>query len=65
MQDNQLKGLDILNGFAIILGCLNYDINSKTVSNNELMKEIKKQDREYLEKIITQNEEIIKLLKER
>ncbi len=65
MQNNELRGLDILNGFSIILGCLNYDNLTRTISNDELMKEIKKQDREYLEKIISQNEEIIRLLKDR
>lgn len=33
-------------------------------NNTDLMNELQKQDKEYLEKIIQQNEEIIRLLKE-
>lgn len=33
-------------------------------NNTDLMNELQKQDSEYLEKIIQQNEEIIRLLKE-
>lgn len=33
-------------------------------NNTDLMQELQKQDKEYLEKIIQQNEEIIRLLKE-
>lgn len=34
-------------------------------NNTDLMQELQKQDKEYLEKIIEQNKEIITLLKER
>lgn len=34
-------------------------------NNTDLMQELQRQDSEYLEKIIKQNEEIITLLKER
>ena len=34
-------------------------------NNSDLMKELQRQDSEYLEKIIKQNEEIITFLKER
>ena len=33
-------------------------------NNTDLMQELQRQDKEYLEKIIQQNEEIIRLLKE-
>ena len=38
--------------------------NIKQTSNDELLEELKKQDVLYLETIINQNNEIIKLLKE-
>lgn len=34
-------------------------------NNTDLMQELQRQDKEYLEKIIEQNNEIIKLLKKR
>ena len=48
----------ILQLYSVIL--LLQDFN-----NTDLMQELQKQDSEYLEKIIKQNEEILKLLKER
>jgi hypothetical protein len=43
---------------------LDYNLNVTQTSNDVLFKEIQKQNKEYLEKIIKQNEEIIKLLKD-
>ena len=55
----------------------NYDITSLVLqiysliillqdyNNSDLMQELQRQDSEYLEKIIKQNEQIIALLKER
>ena len=47
-----------------------YQMNKKQISNDEIMKHLEKQDKhleeqdsKYLQKIIEQNEEIIKLLK--
>ena len=48
----------ILQVYSLIL--LMQDFN-----NTDLMQELQRQDKEYLEKIIKQNEEIISLLKER
>lgn len=36
----------------------------RDASNNELMKKLNEQDENYLKRIVEQNEEIIKLLKE-
>lgn len=40
-----------------------FDMNVKQISNDIIFQELQKQNKEYLEKIIKQNEEIIKLLK--
>ena len=47
----------------MILQALSLQILFQDYNNSDLMNELQKQDKEYLEKIITQNEEIIKLLK--
>ena len=48
----------ILQLYSVILLLQDYN-------NSDLMQELQRQDSEYLEKIIKQNEEIITLLKER
>lgn len=54
------------NNYDLALGFLQvFDVilNVSQVSNDVLFKELQNQNKEYLEKIIKQNEEIIKLLK--
>lgn len=48
---------------ANILQIENYNLLLKDKTNNELMKELQNQDKNYLEKIVEQNEEIIAMLK--
>lgn len=50
--------------FSTFLGVLNYQENLKQTSNDDLLEELKRQDKLYLDRIIEQNELIIKLLKE-
>lgn len=54
-----------INNLSLILQALSLEILFKDFNNTDLMQELQKQDKEYLEKIIEQNEEILKLLKER
>ena len=56
---------DLINKLGLILQILSLEILFKDYNNNDLMQELQKQDKEYLEKIIKQNEEILQLLKER
>lgn len=52
--------------YNLFLGFLQiYDLllNLNQTSNDTIMQELQKQNKEYLSKIINQNEEIIKLLK--
>ena len=50
---------------SLILQVYNLVLLMQDFNNSDLMNELQKQDSEYLEKIIKQNEEIIALLKER
>lgn len=50
---------------SLILQVYNLILLMQDFNNTDLMQELQKQDSEYLEKIIKQNEEIIQLLKER
>mgnify|MGYP001625163463 FL=1 len=54
--------------YNLLLGLLQvYDLflNLNQVSNDTILKELQNQDKIYLEKIIEQNNEIIKLLKKK
>lgn len=48
---------------SLLLQVLSLQILMKDYNNSDLMQELQRQDSEYFEKIIKQNEEIISLLK--
>ena len=50
---------------SLILQVYNLVLLMQDFNNTDLMQELQKQDKQYLEKIIRQNDEILKLLKER
>ena len=50
---------------SLILQLISLDILFKDCNNTDLMQELQKQDNEYFTKIIKQQEEILKILKER
>ena len=50
---------------SLLLQALSLEILFKDYNNVDLMHELQKQDKEYLEKIIEQNKEILEILKER
>ena len=54
-----------INNLSLVLQALSLQILFQDYNNRDLMQELQKQDSDYLEKIIKQNEEIIALLKER
>ena len=56
---------NVVDNLSLILQALSLEILFKDYNNSDLMQELQRQDSEYLEKIIKQNEEILKLLKER
>ena len=54
-----------MDNLSLILQALSLEILFKDYNNSDIMFELQRQDKEYLEKIIEQNQEILKLLKER
>ena len=53
-----------VDNLALVLQALSLQILFKDYNNTDLMQELQKQDKNYFEKIIEQNNEIIRLLKE-
>ena len=56
---------NFINNLSLILQAISLELLFKDYNNSDLMNELQRQDSDYLEKIIKQNEEIIRLLKER
>jgi len=56
---------DFVNKLGLILQALSLQILFRDYNNVDLMQELQHQDSNYFEKIIKQNEEILKILKER
>lgn len=52
-----------VDNLSLILQALSLQILFQDYNNADLMQELQKQDNDYLEKIVKQNNEIIKLLK--
>lgn len=50
---------------SLALQILSFELLLKDCTNNTIMEELQHQNKDYLEKIIKQNEEILTLLKER
>ena len=55
--------LNTTNNLSLILQALSLEILFKDYNNSDLMNELQRQDKEYLEKIIEQNNEILTLLR--
>ena len=49
---------------SLILQLINVEILFKDYNNSDLMQELHTQDEKYLKKIINQNEEILRILRE-
>lgn len=56
---------NVVDNLSLVLQALSLQILFQDYNNSDLMQELQTQDEKYLKKIIQQNEEIIKLLKER
>ena len=54
-----------VDNLALILQALSLEILFRDYNNRDLMNELQTQDEKYLKRIINQNEEILKILKER
>ncbi len=56
---------NMVDNLSLILQALSLQILFQDYNNSDLMQELQKQDTQYFEKIIRNQEEILKLLKER
>lgn len=56
---------NVVDNLSLILQMISLEILFRDYNNGDLMQELQNQDSNYLEKIIEQNEEILKILKER
>ena len=63
-QNNDLNILDVLTIVSVILQIKGYQNDMSQSSNDDLMRELQKQDKAYLEKIIETQEEILQRLAE-
>lgn len=54
-----------INNLSLLLQLISLEILFKDFNNSDLMQELQKQDTEYFQKIIKNQEEILKILKER
>lgn len=61
---NNLSFLDFLTIFSVGLQVSGYEQNLKQATTDDLMRELQKQDRDYLERIIDNQKEIMKILSE-
>lgn len=61
---NNLDFLDILTLFSVMLQVVGYKNDISQSSNDDLMRELQTQDREYLDRIIENQNEILKILRE-
>lgn len=59
MKNNSVDNL------GLVLQALSLEILFRDYNNSDLMQELQKQDSDYLEKILKQNDEILQILKER
>lgn len=59
---NNLSFLDFLTIFSVGLQVSGYEQNLKQASTDDLMRELQKQDRDYLERIIDNQKEIMRIL---
>lgn len=62
-QDN-LSGLDALTIFSVILQIMGYQQNLEQTTNDALLSELQRQDSEYLDRIIENQNRILELLQD-
>ena len=62
--DNGLDLLDILTIFSVMLQVAGYKNDISQSSNDDLMRELQKQDKSYLDKIIENQNKILGILNE-
>ena len=61
---NNLDFLDMLTILSVMLQIMGYQNDMSQSSNDDLMRELQRQDKAYLEKIIENENEILSILKD-
>ena len=64
MNGNNLDFLDVLTILSVMLQIMGYQNDMSQSSNDDLMRELQRQDKAYLEKIIENQNEILSILKD-
>lgn len=62
MNGRNLDFLDLLTVFSVVLQVMGYQDDMRRASNDDLMQELQKQDKEYLTTIIQNQEKILERL---
>ena len=62
MSGNNLDFLDVLTILSVMLQIMGYQNDMSQSSNDDLMKELQRQDKAYLEKIIEKQNKILEKL---
>ena len=60
-----MNNKNVVDNLSLVLQMISLEILFRDYNNGDLMQELQNQDSNYFEKIIEQNEEILKILKER
>jgi len=62
--NNQWDILDLIGILTVMMQLINYESDKRSISNDQIMYELQKQDKEYFEKILHNQELIIDKLAE-
>jgi len=62
--NNGWSFLDMLTVFSVLLQMLGYQSDQKQASNDDILRELQRQNMDYLEKITAQQKKIMEILSE-
>ena len=62
--NNGWSFLDMLTVFSVLLQMMGYQSDQKQASNDDILKELQRQNMDYLEKIMDQQKKIMEILSE-
>lgn len=62
--NNEWNFLDVLTVFSVLLQMMGYQSDQRQASNDDILRELQRQNAEYLERIIDEQKNIMKILSE-
>ena len=62
--NNEWDFLDVLTVFSVLLQMMGYQSDQRQASNDDILRELQRQNAEYLERIIDEQKNIMKILSE-